>query len=131
MSLRFSPFARSTLRLVPLLPVALSAFGAASPADPTRPPDSPSVEAAPGGGEIEAASARLQLIKLPREGRPTAVIDGQIVPLGGRIGDTRLVRLSAQGAVLRGPQGEERLFLIPEAEKPAMARGSGRSKEKE
>lgn len=83
-------------------------------ADPTRPPAGFLESATPG----EAAGGRvLQSVIIPRQGKPLAVIDGQTVRLGQRVGDARLIKLNEREAVLDGPQGIERLLLTPGVEK--------------
>lgn len=91
-------------------------------ADPTRPPGGAVAQSEAGAvGEF-----RLQSVVLPQNGRPVAVIGGQTVPLGGQVGDARLVRLSERMAVLEGPEGVTRLYLTPgvdiQAVKPASRR---------
>ena len=79
--------------------------------DPTRPADF----AAPAGAV--AAPAGLQAVLLRPKGGSVAVINGQTVAVGERVGDARLVSLSANEAVLVGPNGREVLRLAPAAEK--------------
>ena len=82
-------------------------------ADPTRPPAGIESGAVP----AEVAGSQLQSVLIPKKGTPVAVIGGQTVPLGGRYGDSTLVRISEREAVLEGPGGVERLLLTPAAEK--------------
>ncbi len=82
--------------------------------DPTRPP---AEFAGPEGAEPAEAGLRLQSVLLPKNGKPTAIISGKLVALGGKVGEARLVRLSETEAVLAGPQGIERLALTPDARK--------------
>lgn len=82
--------------------------------DPTRPPpafSSPTEDAGPLSGPV------LQSVKIPRKGKPLAVIGGQQVRLGELYGDSRLIRLTEREAVLQGPAGTERLMLTPGIEK--------------
>lgn len=83
-------------------------------ADPTRPAGFSAGPSAAEGGE---GGLRLQSVVSPRGGRPMAIISGQMVSLGQKLGDARLIRLSETEAVLRGPKGTERLFLIPDVSK--------------
>lgn len=87
---------------------------AASVGDPTRPPAS-FLDGA--SAAIDEGGLRLQSVLSPRSGKATAIISGQMVRVGERIGEARLVRLSETEAVLRGPRGVERLFLTPEVNK--------------
>jgi len=59
----------------------------------------------------------LQSVKIPKKGKPVAVIGGQQVRLGELYGDSRLIRLTEREAVLQGPAGTERLMLTPGIEK--------------
>lgn len=89
-----------------------------SQADPLRPPSGFS-EGAAGLKEAESDSALvLQSVQLA-PGRQLALISGRSVAVGGRIGDYRLLSLSAREAVLQGPQGRLQLQLIPSF-KPAV-----------
>lgn len=129
-------------RLLPLLLTAVCAAGAASAAaqtaqtalpDPTRPP----AAFVSGGGEAAVESGpRLQSVLMPKAGKPVAVISGQSVTLGGMLGGRRLVALSENEAVLKGPDGIERLRLTPDVEKtnliaktPAAKRGQSKGKQ--
>lgn len=91
--------------------------------DPTRPPAG-YVPAAQGGGTADTGP-RLQSVMLPKRGKPTAVISGQVVSLGDKVGDGRLARLTEGEAVIVGPQGVERLRLTPEVEKVMVQEKSG------
>lgn len=85
--------------------------------DPTRRPgaaDSASGEAAVPAGPV------LQTVIVPRKGKPRALISGQLVMLGGNIGERRLISLSEKGAILEGPGGIERLSLTPGIEKTGI-----------
>lgn len=78
--------------------------------DPTRPPAA--MLAAPMPAASAAAGApQLQSVLLGKGRAPAAVISGQLVVLGGRLGDARLVRVDARSAVLKGPHGETTLSL--------------------
>lgn len=99
--------------------------------DPTRPP---ARFAAP-----EAAAAAegpvLQSVLLPRQGRASAVIDGQRVGVGERYDGARLTRVTESEAVLVGPAGRRVLQLTPAARKldrgtPSRAAGAPSRDEK-
>jgi MSHA biogenesis protein MshK len=82
--------------------------------DPTRPPPgftSPAADAGPLAGPV------LQSVKIPKKGKPVAIIGGQQVRLGELYGDSRLIRLTEREALLQGPAGTERLMLTPGIEK--------------
>ncbi|MEO8410964.1 MAG: hypothetical protein ABI478_10365, partial [Propionivibrio sp.] len=65
----------------------------------------------------EVTGPVLQSVVIPVKGRPVAVISGQQVMLGGRYGESRLIRLSESEAVLQGPAGVEHLPLTAAATK--------------
>ena len=54
---------------------------------------------------------------MPQGGKPVAIIAGKTVPLGGRIGDARLVRLNEVEAVLQGADGVTHLYMSPDVKK--------------
>lgn len=87
-------------------------------ADPTRPPSAAQMEAGVFG---DAGSSRLSSIVLPKQGRASAVIDGQVVRVGERVGEATLRRVTETEAVLEGPEGIERLYLIPNVDKKMNA----------
>ena len=97
-----------------LLALALPLAAGAQIADPTRPPVGVAETAEEAGA---VAGPVLQSVLIPKNGRPLAVIDGQQVRLGERLGERRLVKLSEGEAVLDGPLGIERLQLTPGVEK--------------
>ena len=98
---------------------ATATLGQSSPlADPTRPPAGFQSAAALASSESATPAGQLlQSIIRPREGKPSALIGGQIVVLGGMVGERRLIALSEKEAVLKGPDGIERLSLTPSVEK--------------
>ena len=96
------------LALTTLLPSVMSgAAHAQSLRDPTRPPGS--AEFAPGESD-----GGLQSI-VRREGRkPVALINGELVPLGGQVGNARLVAVNEDSVVLLDASGHrETLTLTP------------------
>ena len=98
-------------------------------ADPTQPP------AAWGGGSTdvvadEAGGLRLQSVLIPQRGRSVAVIGGVTVPLGGHLGEAKLIRLSEREAVLEGPDGVTHLYLTPNIEKQMIATPGSRKSHK-
>jgi len=54
-----------------------------------------------------------------------AVISGQVVALGGRIGEMQLTRITETSVLLQGPQGSVSLAMNPAAQK--LMRGSAAS----
>jgi hypothetical protein len=76
--------------------------------DPTRPPvlveGEATAAAAPGG---------LQSIIRRDKGGAAAVINGQYVELGGKVGDARLERIGEDFVELRSASGREKMYLTP------------------
>ena len=104
------------------LALALPSAAQVPMADPTRPP--PGVER--GEPQPDVAGSLLQSVLIPKKGRPLAVIGGQTVPLGGKYGESTLVRVTERDVVLEGPEGVERLLLTPAAEKTMLKKSPAR-----
>lgn len=106
--------------LIPILCAAsLAGTSWAQLADPTRPPALPDVATAPGDAGTAKVTGGLQTVILKKDGigRSAAVIDGQVVQLGGRLGEARLVRVEEDHVILLGAEGRETLRLMPATEK--------------
>ena len=109
-------------RLLPAAALAAAAglAFAQAVADPTRPPAAamePTPASAGAGNAAGVAASGFQAVILRQGRKPVAVINGQMVELGGKVNDATLVRLSESEAVLQGPSGREVLQLTPAAEK--------------
>src|SRR5258706_8478563 len=102
-----------------LLALALSSAGAQGLSDPTRPPGSGSLESA--GEAPQAAALQLQSILLSPQ-RKIAVINGQTVKIGERVGDATLLAISETGVVLKRGDEQQRLQLLPGLERKPAAR---------
>lgn len=108
--------------------------------DPTRPPGLASTAASPtriatapdSRGAVNVATAaatapqptplpQLQSLQVSRAGPVSAVLDGQLVRAGDRIGERSVVAIDAQGLLLRhgGSHATERLQLLGGAVKQA------------
>lgn len=83
--------------------------------DPTRP--APAALAGAAAASAPTDALQLQSVLLGPGRASAAVISGELVVLGGRVRDARLVRVTERGAVLKGPQGETVLALTPQATK--------------
>jgi MSHA biogenesis protein MshK len=82
--------------------------------DPTRPPaDAPGQPA----GEASAGDLTLQTVIMGEGRKPSAIIGGQHVDLGGMIGGARLIHISDSEVVLEGPSGRQVLKMTPQASK--------------
>lgn len=96
-----------------VLALAAAALQAETLQDPTRPPASLLAVPAQAASAPES-SVQLQSVLLGKGRTPAAVISGEVVVLGGRFRDAKLVRITERFAVLRGPQGETTLPLLPD-----------------
>jgi MSHA biogenesis protein MshK len=92
--------------------------------DPTRPPGAGaawqgSEEAAPAGKQLQSV--------LLSGGRKVAVISGTVVPLGGMLGEARVVKISETEVVLKTGEETETLKLFPGVDKQPVKRAAGRA----
>lgn len=101
------------------LVAALTASHAQALSDPTKPPagiDKP--VAAPGdAATTEPAAAGLQAIIRRQGARPAAVINGEYVVLGGRVGEAQVVAIGDDTVTLKSATGTETLKLAPGVDK--------------
>lgn len=88
--------------------------------DPTRPPAELGSMAA-GGAEMAATGPILQSV-LISAGRKSAIIGGQVVGLGEKYGEARVVKITESEVVLKTGTVKETLRLFPDVEKRS-ARG--------
>lgn len=79
--------------------------------DPTRPPVSIAAPIAEAGAVVAATGLQSVIIG---KNRRAAIIDGQTVELGGRIGEAKLIEVNPAGVVLRTAQGRQVLMLFPD-----------------
>lgn len=115
------------MRLALLLLLASPLAAQAQPlGDPLRPPTAPSAAAAGSESPSQGSATELQSVLLSPT-RKLAVINGQTVALGGRIGDATLTQVTETGVVLRRGDKLESLRLLPGLEKKKVA-GAARSK---
>lgn len=108
--------------MVAVLASVMPAPGAAEPLpDPTRPPAGLQEGAAAAPAAADVAGPVLQSVMISPE-RLAAIIDGNVVELGERFGDARLVKVTETGVTLRSASGAQELRLFPSVEKrPARA----------
>ena len=98
--------------------LALASSALAQTADPTRPPANWLAPVDSAGQSVDdKGGLHLQSVLLPQGGRPVAVIGGKTVPLGSKVGNATLVRLTEREAVLRGEDGVTHLYLTPDVQK--------------
>ncbi len=86
----------------------------AQTSDPTRPALN---ETSPSTANEPAPAVGLQTIIRRKAGKPAAIINGEYVELGGRVGESRLTVIGEDSVVLSGPSGKETLALTPGIEK--------------
>ena len=78
--------------------------------------------AAAAAAAAEAAAAplptvTLQSVQSPARGPAAALINGQLVKVGDAVAGRQVASIDAQGVVLRGPAGTERLWLLGDSTK--------------
>lgn len=89
-------------------------------ADPTRPADTPLTDGASAGTDN---SRGLQaIIVRPGKNRSTALVAGQTVHIGSKVGEQRVVKISDNAVILQGDKGREVLQLIPAIKKTPVAK---------
>lgn len=91
--------------------------------DPTRPPAELGVGSA-GGAELAAKGPVLQSVLISAH-RKSAIIGGQVVGLGEKYGEARVVKITESEVVLKTGTVTEILRLFPDVEKRS---GQGRKK---
>lgn len=84
--------------------------------DPTRPAGAVMPPDAR-GGVVAPAESGVQTVILRPGGKSTAVINGQSVQVGGKLGDKRVVKISESEVVLSGVAGREVIKVTPAIEK--------------
>lgn len=90
--------------------------------DPTRPPGG-SAAPVPGQASVEEVPAGTQLQSvLIAAGRRVAVINGTTVPLGGMVGEAKVIKISETEVVLRRGTETEVLKMYPGIDKQATKR---------
>jgi len=121
---RLTPLFLVTLRAIGVSAgiAAAASAGAQALSDPTRPPN-----ATPYGvPEEETGGRQLQSI-LFSGGRKLAIIDGKTIPLGGMLGDAKIVRITETEVTLQTGKETEVLKLYPTIEKQPVKRAGART----
>lgn len=93
--------------------------------DPTRPPSASAIPSGSPVAQDEATGTRLQSILLS-SGRKVAVINGVMVPLGGMVGEARLIRITETQVVLKKGEETEVLKMYPGIDKRPVKRVAAR-----
>jgi MSHA biogenesis protein MshK len=103
-----------------LLACAVAPALAQTLSDPTRPPAGLGLQGVPIGGEAAGLGLSLQSIRISAESR-SAMINGEHVQIGQRVGGLRLIRVSeSEVVVLEGGQ-RRTLKLYPGVNKKPVA----------
>jgi len=100
--------------MLAMLPVT-GAWAEGTP-DPTRPPAALLTEPAGAAPGAKPASSGLQSV-LISAGRKSAIIGGQLVHVGGKYGEARVIRITESEVVLKTGSTTETLKLFPDVEK--------------
>lgn len=101
--------------------LAAPGWAASSLPEPNRPWTASDAD---GAGIGEAALPELQMVLLPRKGKPVAVISGERVVLGGRYRDATLIAVRENKVILLDAEGRRELHMTPEiSKKPAAEPG--------
>lgn len=105
--------------------LAMAAAQAQALTDPTRPPNAN----AAASGEQAVPGTQLQSV-LISPGRRLAIINGTMVPLGGMLGEAKVVKITETEVVLQKGSETEVLKLFPGIEKQPIRKSTrqGRSK---
>ena len=108
--------------------IAMAGVCAQSLTDPTRPPGALTAPQDPSAGvpDDAARGSQLQSVLLS-SGRKLAVIDGVTVPLGGMVGEAKLVRITATDVTLKKGDETEVLKLFPGVDKQPSKRRTTRA----
>ena len=107
----------SALALAALLIAWPLGGGAQGLNDPTRPPAAVFSDAPGDTGAV--AGPLLQSVMISPAGS-SAIIGGQMVKLGGKYGDARVVKITANEVVLRSANGTEILGMYPDVNMRAV-----------
>lgn len=116
------------LTTLAMLAMALAWAGDESLPDPTLPPVTVMQPAVTVGAASGPVAPVLHTVILREGAKPAAVIGDQLVELGGRFGEAKLIKVSADEVVLSGPAGRQVLRLVPGVSKTAVGEKSKRNK---
>jgi len=94
----------------------LSLSAVAQVPDPMRPADTPIADS------IDNRSGLQAIIMRPGKRRSTALIAGQTVRLGSKVGEKRVVKIIENEVTLQGDDGREVLRLTPSIQKIPVAK---------
>jgi MSHA biogenesis protein MshK len=101
----------STFGAALVLALGASSTGQAARAQALNDPMRPPLAAASGAAESAPGASRLQSVLISPT-RRLALIDGRLVPLGGKVGDATVVAITESGVVLKKNGESEKLQLL-------------------
>lgn len=114
--MRYSPILAALICVVTASTAAAQALR-----DPTRPPPAASAKGA--SGRIEQSGWILQSVLISPE-RRYAIINGEVVPLGGSIAGAELVAVAEERVTLRTQEGLRIVRLFPDVSRLGTADAS-------
>ncbi|MDO9273829.1 MAG: hypothetical protein Q7T94_12530 [Rugosibacter sp.] len=100
----------------------LSLSAVAQVADPMRPADMPIADGSSSSLSADNSSGLQAIIVRPDKKRSTALIAGQTVRLGSKVGEKRVVKIIENQVTLQGDDGPEVLRLTPSIQKTPVAK---------
>ena len=103
---------------------AASTAGAQALRDPTRPPAASAKGIA---GKTEQSGWILQTVLISPE-RRYAIINGEVVAVGGSIAGAELIAVAAERVTLRTPEGLRVVHLFPDVTRLGAAESNGAAK---
>jgi MSHA biogenesis protein MshK len=106
---------RHDLFLLLLAGLVGTASALAQVPDPTRPAGVLMPDAA--GAAVAPVESGVQTVILRPGGKSVAVVNGQHVAVGGKLGDKRVVKITESEVVLKGESGREVIKVTPDIEK--------------
>lgn len=109
------------MRMIVLVAVVFMApWALAQLPDPTRPPAQ--MMTSESGAAAAPVESGMQTVIVRRKGKSGAVINGQYVEVGGKLGDKRVIRISESEVIVQGEGGREVIRLIPSIEKTPVVK---------
>lgn len=96
--------------------LCLSTGAAAQLPDPMRPADL-QMAPSPAGTAAAPVESGVQMVIVRPGGKSTAVINGQLVAVGDKLGDKRVLKITETEVVLKGDGGRESIKATPAIEK--------------
>ena len=85
--------------------------GRAGAAQPALAPSLPA-QAVASASAPEPMVPQLQSLHLPQQGPATALVDGQLLRVGDKLGQHTVTAIDAQGISVQGPAGRQRWTLL-------------------